>query len=226
MKRSEINAAMKEAKLLFADYKIALPPFAKKAPSEWADCGAEVEEIKDNMLGWDITDFGGGDFSKMGLLLITIRNGNQKNAAKYPKPYAEKLMVVKENQITPMHFHWSKMEDIINRGGGNLIIKLYNSTENEELADTDVVVSMDGVKYTLPAGGEVKLEPGQSITLTPGLYHRFWGEEGCGTVIVGEVSMCNDDANDNRFFDKIGRFPEIEEDEAPLHLLCNEYEGK
>ena len=223
MKRSEINAAMKEAKALFADYKISLPPFAKKAPSEWAECGAEVEEIKDNMLGWDITDFGGGDFSKMGLLLITVRNGNQKNAEKYPKPYAEKLMVVKENQITPMHFHWSKMEDIINRGGGNLIIKLYNSTENEELADTDVVVSMDGVKYTLPAGSEVKLEPGQSITLTPGLYHRFWGEEGCGTVIVGEVSMCNDDANDNRFFDKIGRFPEIEEDEAPLHLLCNEY---
>lgn len=223
MKRSEINAAMKEAKLLFADYKIALPPFAKKAPSEWADCGAEVEEIKDNMLGWDITDFGGGDFSKMGLLLITIRNGNQKNAAKYPKPYAEKLMVVKENQITPMHFHWSKMEDIINRGGGNLIIKLYNSTENEELADTDVVVSMDGVKYTIPAGSEVKLEPGQSITLTPGLYHRFWGEEGKGTVIVGEVSMCNDDANDNRFYDKVGRFPKIEEDEAPLHLLCNEY---
>ena len=214
---------MKEAKLLFADYKIALPPFAKKAPSEWADCGAEVEEIKDNMLGWDITDFGGGDFSKMGLLLITIRNGNQKNAAKYPKPYAEKLMVVKENQITPMHFHWSKMEDIINRGGGNLIIKLYNSTENEELADTDVVVSMDGVKYTIPAGSEVKLEPGQSITLTPGLYHRFWGEEGKGTVIVGEVSMCNDDANDNRFYDKVGRFPKIEEDEAPLHLLCNEY---
>ena len=68
-----------------------------------------------------------------------------------------------------------------------------------------------------------KLEPGQSITLTPGLYHRFWGEEGSGTVIVGEVSMCNDDANDNRFYDKVGRFPEIEEDEAPLHLLCNEY---
>ena len=104
-----------------------------------------------------------------------------------------------------------------------MIIKLYNSTENEELADTDVVVSMDGVKYTIPAGSEVKLEPGQSITLTPGLYHRFWGEEGKGTVIVGEVSMCNDDANDNRFYDKIGRFPAIEEDEAPLRLLCNEY---
>ena len=223
MKRSEINAAMREAKALFSEYRIALPPFAKKTPDEWSVCGSEAAEIKDNMLGWDITDFGGGDFSKMGLLLITVRNGNRLCPEKYPKPYAEKLMVVKENQITPMHFHWSKMEDIINRGGGNLIIKLYNSTENEELADTDVVVSMDGVSYTIPAGSEVKLEPGQSITLTPGLYHRFWGEEGSGTVIVGEVSMCNDDANDNRFYDKVGRFPKIEEDEEPIHLLCNEY---
>lgn len=224
MKRSEINAAMRGALALFEEYRISLPPFTGWTPEEWRTKGAEVTEIKENMLGWDITDFGGGDFSRMGLLLITLRNGNQKNAEKYPKPYAEKLMVVQENQITPMHFHWSKMEDIINRGGGNLIIKLYNSTADEELADTDVVVSMDGVRYTLPAGSEVRLTPGQSITLTPGLYHRFWGEEGKGTVLVSEVSMCNDDANDNRFHDKVGRFPEIEEDEAPLHLLCNEYD--
>lgn len=224
MKRSEINAAIRGALNLFDAYKITLPPFTCWTPAEWAAKGEEVTEIKDNMLGWDITDFGGGDFSKMGLLLITLRNGNQKNAEKYPKPYAEKLMVVEENQITPMHFHWSKMEDIINRGGGNLIIKLYNSTEDEELADTDVVVSMDGVQYTLPAGSEVRLTPGQSITLTPGLYHRFWGEEGKGTVLVAEVSMCNDDANDNRFHDQVGRFPAIEEDEAPLRLLCNEYD--
>ena len=223
MKRSEINSAIKNALELFDDYKITLPPFACWEASEWAKKGSEVTEIKDNMLGWDITDFGGGDFSKMGLLLITLRNGNQKMSEKYPKPYAEKLMVVKEGQITPMHFHWSKMEDIINAGGGNLIIKLYNSDKNEELADTDVIVSMDGVRYTFPAGTEVKLTPGQSITLTPGLYHRFWGEVGAGTVLVREVSMCNDDANDNRFYDKVGRFPKIEEDEAPLRLLCNEY---
>ena len=175
------------------------------------------------MLGWDITDFGQGDFSKIGLFLITIRNGNQKMPEKYPKTYAEKLMIVREQQITPMHFHWNKMEDIINAGGGNLIIKLYNSTEDEKLADTDVVVSMDGVQQTFPAGTEVRLEPGQSITLTPGLYHRFWGEAGKGTVLVREVSMCNDDSNDNCFYDPAGRFPEIEEDEEPLHLLCNEY---
>ncbi len=224
MKRSEINGAIIGALELFDTYKIALPPFACWTPEEWKTKGEETAEIKENMLGWDITDFGGGNFGEMGLLLITLRNGNQANAEKYPKPYAEKLMVVREKQITPMHFHWNKMEDIINRGGGNLMIKLYNSTEREELADTDVEVSMDGIKHILPAGSIVRLEPGQSITLTPGLYHRFWGEEGKGCVLVAEVSMCNDDTADNRFYDKVGRFPEIVEDEAPLRLLCNEYD--
>ena len=175
------------------------------------------------MLGWDLTDFGGGDFNKMGLLLITTRNGNQKQPDKYPKPYAEKLMVVEENQVTPMHFHWYKTEDIINRGGGNLMIKLYFSTEDGQLSDEDVVIVMDGVKKTFPAGSVIRLTPGESVTLTKGIYHRFWGEEGKGTVIVGEVSMCNDDNADNRFYDPVGRFPEIEEDEKPLYLLCNEY---
>lgn len=223
MKRSEINAAIKDALKLFAEYKISLPPFTQWTPDEWKTKGPDVQEIKDNMLGWDITDFGQGDFNKIGLFLITIRNGNQKMVDKYPKTYAEKLMIVREKQITPMHFHWNKMEDIINAGGGNLIIKLYNSTPDEKLADTDVVVSMDGVQHTFSAGTEVRLEPGQSITLTPGLYHRFWGEAGKGTVLVREVSMCNDDSNDNCFYDPAGRFPEIEEDEAPLRLLCNEY---
>lgn len=223
MKRSEINNAIKDALKLFDEYKIKLPEFVCWTPEEWKSKGEETREIKDNMLGWDITDFGGGDFEKMGLLLITLRNGNQKNPIQYPKPYAEKLMIVKENQITPMHYHWSKMEDIINRGGGNLMIKLYNSTEQNQLAETDVTVAIDGVKYVIKAGEVVRIKPGQSITLTQGLYHRFWGEEGKGTVIVAEVSMCNDDNNDNCFYDKVGRFPKIEEDEKPLRLLCNEY---
>lgn len=223
MKRSEINKIIKDALSLFKEYKISLPEFLLWTPEEWKTKGKETEEIKDNMLGWDITDFGSGDFYDTGLFLITLRNGNQKMSEKYPKPYAEKLMVVKEKQITPMHFHWYKMEDIINRGGGNLIIKLYNSTEDEKLADTDVEISVDGVKHIFPAGYELRLKPGDSVTITPGLYHKFWGEEGTGTIIVQEVSMCNDDANDNRFYEETGRFPEITEDEAPLYLLCNEY---
>lgn len=221
MKRSEINQLMKNAIELFREYKIALPEFLFWSPEVFSTKGEEVREIKDNMLGWDVTDFGSGDFKKIGLFLITLRNGNQKRSDIYPKPYAEKLMIVGVNQVTPMHFHKSKMEDIINRGGGNLMIKLYNSDENEGLADTDVTVSIDGVRHTFPAGEVVRLTPGQSITLTQGLYHRFWGEG--DTVIVAEVSMCNDDSTDNYFYDKVGRFPEIEEDEEILYYLCNEY---
>ena len=223
MKRSVINAAIADALKLFDEYRISLPPFLSWSAQDWENVGHEADEIRDNMLGWDITDYGQGDFDKIGLLLITLRNGNQKQPDKYPKPYAEKLMVVRENQVTPMHFHWYKTEDIINRGGGNLMIKLYDSTPEEELSDKDVVIVRDGVKVTYPAGTVIKLVPGQSITFTKGIYHRFWGEPGCGTVIVGEVSMSNDDENDNRFYDKVGRFPVIEEDEAPLRLLCNEY---
>ena len=224
MKRSEINRAIESALKMFEEYKIALPDFVKWTPEQWKQKGEEVSEIRDNMLGWDLTDFGSGNFEKQGLLLITLRNGNQKLKDKYPKPYAEKLMIVKENQITPMHFHWSKMEDIINRGGGNLLIKLYNSDFNENLDNTDVHVSIDGVEHVFPAGYEVCIKPGQSITLTQGLYHTFRGEPDKGTVLVAEVSMCNDDANDNRFYEPVGRFPEIEEDEQPLRLLCNEYD--
>ena len=55
------------------------------------------------------------------------------------------------------------------------------------------------------------------------MYHDFEVEEGTGPVLLGEVSQCNDDNVDNRFYEKMGRFPEIEEDEAPYRLLCNEY---
>ena len=224
MKRSQINQIQDNALKLFNEYRISLPPFVFWSVEEWKQKGEEVAEIKDNLLGWDITDFGSGDFFKMGLLLITLRNGNQKDIKKYSKPYAEKLMLVQEEQVTPMHFHWSKMEDIINRGGGNLMITLYNSNEDESFAQSDVIVSLDGVKNVFSAGETIRLYPGQSITLTQGLYHKFWAEKGKGPVIVAEVSMCNDDNKDNRFYEPVGRFPDIEEDEAPRYLLCSEYE--
>ncbi len=222
MKRSEINKIMRDAKDFLEEMKWKLPPFAYWTPEEWETKGEEYNEIRDNMLGWDITDFGFGDFHKIGLFMFTIRNGNFSDE-KYIKPYAEKLLIVEEEQVTPYHFHWSKMEDIINRGGGNLMVKVYNSTEDEQFADTDVTVMVDGRWYTVPAGSVIRITPGESITLPSGQYHSFWGEKGCGKVLLGEVSKVNDDRVDNRFYEKTGRFPEIEEDEAPLHLLGNEY---
>lgn len=222
MKRSELNQIMRDAVEFIDKMNFKLPPFVYWNADDWKDKGHEYDEIRDNMLGWDITDFGSGDYSKIGLLMITIRNGNFSDE-KYDKPYAEKLLIVEEEQITPYHFHWKKMEDIINRGGGNLVIKMYNSTEDGEFADTPVTVYSDGRTYEIPAGGTVTLKPGESITLKCGQYHKFWGEKGTGKILVGEVSKVNDDRVDNRFYEPTGRFPEIEEDEAPLYLLGNEY---
>ena len=116
------------------------------------------------------------------------------------------------------------MEDIINRGGGNLIIQVYNSTEDEEMDKVNPVTIMsDGRKYQVEPGGLIRLLPGESISIQTGMYHKFWGEKGSGLTLVGEVSKVNDDRVDNRFYEPTGRFPEIEEDEAPLYLLGSEY---
>ncbi|MGE5139410.1 MAG: D-lyxose/D-mannose family sugar isomerase [Rudaea sp.] len=222
MKRSEINAIIRDADAFIRSHGFNLPPFAYWSPADWEKKGPEAREIVENNLGWDITDFGSENFEKQGLFLFTVRNGSTENLKTMRgKIYAEKIMIVGPGQVTPTHFHWSKTEDIINRGGGKLVIQLYNATPDEEFSDRDVTVSTDGVTRTLKAGDTVKLNPGESITLTTGLYHKFWGED--GRVLVGEVSMVNDDNRDNRFHDPVGRFPTIEEDEPPLYLLVNDY---
>ena len=222
MKRSEINSIIREFEALLAEYKFALPPYLGFTPDEWKSKGSEYQEIRDNALGWDVTDYGLGDYDKVGLALITLRNGNTKNP-KYTKTYAEKIMMLREGQLSPNHFHWNKMEDIINRGGGNVVFHLWNAAADESLADTDVEVCRDGRRYMVPAGSEIVLKPGESLTLYPYTYHDFTVEPGTGSALIGEVSMCNDDNTDNRFYEPVGRFPTIEEDEPAYRLLCNEY---
>lgn len=222
MKRSHVNAVLKKMEGMINEYKFALPPFLSWTPEEWAEKGHEYDEIRDNMLGWDVTDYGMGKYEELGIALITIRNGNANNP-KYTKTYAEKLIMIEEGQTSPMHFHWNKMEDIINRGGGNLIFRLYNATKDGQLMDTDVEINQDGRKYMVKAGSDIVLKPGESLTLYPYYYHEFVVQPGTGTVLLGEVSMCNDDNTDNRFLEPLGRFPTIEEDEPPYRLLCTEY---
>lgn len=222
MKRSEINKIIKDMEKLIADNGFHLPPFCHWTPEDWNTKGHEYDEIRDNMLGWDITDFGKNDFEHVGFSLITLRNGNQNNP-KYKKVYAEKLLMLYEHQTAPTHFHWIKSEDIINRGGGDLVIQIFHDDGNGGLSDKDIIINADGRSYTAPAGTEVLLKPGESVTLWPHQYHNFKVVKGTGNVLIGEVSMCNDDTTDNRFYEDIGRFPSIEEDEPPYRLLCFEY---
>jgi hypothetical protein len=223
MKRSEINAVIRDNVELCKRFHFALPPWAYWTPAQWAEAGHEYDEVRDCKLGWDITDYGSGDFTTKGLSLFTIRNGHP-TLDKYDKPYCEKLLIVGEGQVTPYHFHWAKMEDIICRSGGNLITRVYNSTEDEKLdLENPVPVNIDGRQFEVAPGTELTLTPGESITLPSHNYHSFWGEPGKGTALVGEVSKVNDDENDNRFLEPVARFSATEEDEAPQCLLCNEY---
>jgi len=223
MKRSEINRIIQSAEEFIDSFNFKLPPWTRWTPEDWKTKGHEYDEMRDNMLGWDVTDYGQGKFDELGLILITLRNGNQ-HMEKYSKPYAEKVFIMRQKQVSPMHFHWEKMEDIINRGGGNLVVQLYNKTADDKLDEhTPVTVKVDGRAYQIPAGGKVILHPGESASLEKLVFHEMTAEPGSGDVFVGEVSECNDDNTDNFFLNPLGRFAEIEEDEPAYRLLCNEY---
>lgn len=223
MKRSEVNAAIEWAKKLLKDNNIALPIFADWKSEDWVKNAQITDTIQKAMLGWDVTDYGLDDYGKMGGVLFTVRNGDQKDSS-IGVPYAEKYILLADGQGLPTHFHYSKTEDIINRAGGILALKLYNAKEDESIDyEGDVVVYMDGIKHTVKAGELVKVPVGSSISLTPYMYHTFWALEGEGDLVVGEVSSVNDDNVDNRFNPRLPRFGDIEEDEAAIHPLCNEY---
>jgi D-lyxose ketol-isomerase len=222
MKRSYINSIIGEAEDFFKTQGFHLPQWSNWGFKDWEAHAAVCGEIFSCNLGWDITDFSSGDFLRRGLVLFTLRNGNSGVAG---KSYAEKIMMVREDQETPFHFHWHKMEDIINRGGGTLVFELYQADVNEGFRSEPFPIQLDGVSYMVDPGKPLFLLPGQSICLERGLYHRFYAKAGSGPVLCGEVSMVNDDHSDNRFKESLGRFPGIDEDEAPARLMVGDYQA-
>ena len=221
MKRSHVNEILKEGDAFIRSFGYVMPPFAYLSPDEMkaADHSIYVERG----MGWDITDYGLGKFDELGLFLFTVRNGIAADLSKGTGMlYAEKIMISRNEQLSPMHRHYLKAEDIINRGGGKLVLELFAPNEDGTInREKDVTVPVDGRLVTLPAGGHLKLDPGESVTLLPGVWHAFWGEQ--GDVLIGEVSTVNDDNTDNWFEMEIGRFSTIEEDVAPDHLLVSDY---
>ncbi|WP_181704685.1 D-lyxose/D-mannose family sugar isomerase [Chthonobacter rhizosphaerae] len=224
MKRSEINAHIARAEADFRRAGLALPPFAAWTADDWAAAGEAARGLVDTGCGWDVTDFGGGDFARRGLLLFTARNGRPEGGDGN-RPYAEKIMISRRDQLTPMHRHVHKVEDIINRAsldaGATLGIKLFEAGPDGAIDKTRVVVAhLDGLVRHLDPGTVVHLRPGESITLFPGTFHAFWGEG--GDVVIGEVSSVNDDATDNYFAEPLDRFSSIEEDEPVTRPLVND----
>ncbi len=225
MKRSEINNAICQAADLMKDYHISLPEYAGWSVEQWKHRAPETDLIRQLMLGWDITDFGCGDFDRIGTVLYTVRNGSDTDPGA-GVPYCEKYLIMKEGQRLPKHYHVSKTEDIINRAGGVLQVFLWNADpETGRQLDTEVFVFQDGIRHVYQPGQEILITPGNSISLTPFLAHVFGAKPGYGPLICGEVSKINNDLTDNYFLEPTSRFPKIEEDEPILHPMCNEYES-
>jgi len=235
MNRSEINNLIKSALKFFDEFKWKLPPFAYYTLNDWKKIASnqvlkqQHSEIIQKKLGWDLTDFGSGNFEKIGLLLFTIRNGEMDTI----RTYAEKIMIQKNGQSTPLHYHWKKCEDIINRGGGDLVIKVYKADPRDNyskdgewqsgiLSDSKLELLISGKKISLDAGIEIILKPGEDIVIPPRIYHSFLAEK---DVFIGEISMVNDDTKDNRFYENIPRFSKIENDTQPEFLLVSDYEN-
>jgi len=230
LKRSIVNNSIDIAMQVTDHFGVKLPEFAFWSAEQWQQAGKEYNEIRDCMLGWDVTDFGSNDFYNIGRVLFTMRNGRKGHPA-YPKEYAEKLLIDPENQRAPAHFHLSKREDLICRDGGNILVQLTRADENGRPSEEDFTVQVDGRTVRMKPAGIIRLRPGQSVCISPRTIHQFWGEEGTGWKLNGigytissEVSSVCDDLNDNIFIEHSGtRFPVIVEDEPRKHLLCHEY---
>ncbi len=223
MKRSRINAIMQAADEMIRHYGFVLPPFASWTPEEFRANKTRAARVISGRCGWDITDYGQGRFDELGLFLFTLRNGLLSDLQRGGGMcYAEKLLISRQDQLSPMHTHVIKAEDIINRGGATLVVELFGSDDHGGFApDRGGMVRCDGIDRAFAPGDKLRLAPGESVTLMPGDWHAFWGEG--GDVLIGEVSTVNDDETDNVFREPIGRFAEIDEDEAPLHLLVSDY---
>ncbi len=189
MKRSTVNKAITQATEFFIKNGWTLPPSPK----------------------WDVTDFGLGNFSRQGLVLI--------NLAEEPE-YCEKLMYARKGQTTPCHAHKKKKEDIISRKGA-LAVQVWAGEPESKDSGHKFTININGEPKTIMHGETIHLNSGERVTLVPGVYHEFYPvSEEC---IIGEVSTANDDLNDNFFTNPdIGRYSSIDEDEPALLKLVSD----
>jgi D-lyxose ketol-isomerase len=238
VKRSEINATILLARDFFEAYRFKLPRWAAWSVVNWGYSGEEMQAIRDCQLGWDVTDFGLGNFPTQGMTTFMLRNGvpssppvQEASDEQIPETtseglnrhYSEKIMLVQLHQTIPLLALKQRTHDLINRGGGDLVIQVYQSTPENELDEKNrVPLQVNGIAYNVKAGGIVRLVPGDGVTLQPGVFHKYWPEK--ASCIVGNISTTCDETNDYLFFDpNCQRFPEIEPDESPIHLLHYEY---
>lgn len=222
MKRSLINNRIQQAIVKFKENSVLLPPQASWDFGKWKSNEKTANEWNLRNLGWDITDFGLGDYDKYGGILFTVLNS--EIASEADQPYSKKYLIRQKNQGAPLHYHAKKIETITCIGRGTLQIQVYNQGNDGELdKEKKVKILINSFLEELTPGSIIKLKPGESIRIPNRLYHSFKALD--NYVISEEVSGVNNDKNDNFWLSNVGRFPEIKEDVKPTFLLCTEMPG-
>lgn len=214
---------MAQADEFIRSFGIALPPFVYWTPDEMRANADIARAVLEGRMRWDITDYGQGNFDELGLFLFMLSNGRLSDLqAGGGMCYAEKLLISKQDQISPMHRHHLKAEDTINRGGAAMAIELKGSVPDGSFdPDAGGVVMCDGTERRFDAGKVLLFAPGESVTLMLGDWHNFGGEG--GDVLIGEVSTVSNYDTGNWFRECLGRFAAIDEDVAPTHLSVSDY---
>lgn len=225
VRRSEINTILADAEDFIHDCGVTLPPFAywdvDRFKEMVGDSGCEA--IVRSALGWTVTDFGLGSFQEHGLVVFTARMGDHTQLPKgRGRLYAEKFLVQREGQRTPAHCHRVKTEDVINRSDATFVLHLHHCTATGDLDEKRKLnVSVDGQTREFRPGEAIALQNGEGLTIEPEVYHDFTASG--GDALAVEISLANDDANDNFFYDPVGVSLGIEEDEPPRRLLVQDY---
>ena len=104
--------------------------------------------------------------------------------------------------------------------GASLPCKCGQATRQRAQAES-LRIPVNHEEREVSSGAIIELEAGWRVTLVPGVYHEFCPlSDEC---VIGEVSTANDDLHDNFFVNPdVGRYPGIEEDEAPILRLISE----
>jgi D-lyxose ketol-isomerase len=215
MKRSQINAALQAARDLLARCQWDLPEWADWSEAEHAANPAVSACLYAQELGWDVTDFGQGDFEARGVTSFCIRNGEP--ALLSNQPGCEHLHFVADGQIWPFHAHKAKREEITVRCGGNLMVAFTRHGSFE-----DAPVWIDGSPINDPYSRFIRLSPGQSISIPCGLQHSLWSEPNSGPTLFSETSTSRNDRSDSFFLEEQTRFLPIDEDQPKLLPLWHE----
>lgn len=224
MTRSKINQLLKEAAGFFQDdCALRLPDFAFYAPGVWRTLGPEADEIRRCELGWEVLQFG-GDFDQLGCVALTLRNG-VPSAPVEGRAYSERFVYLREGQAVPFYYHRTRGKDLVNRGCGGLTVELYKATPDGAFDAAPVFTRVDGVAVELPPGGLLELEPGESVYVPAGTYHRFADKAGRGASLAVEIGGVDLGLADMRFADAADEPTafDIDEDEAPVTHLRHEY---